>query len=91
VSQLLPYAVYVLRSLADGGLYIGFTTDIDRRLSEHNAGASPATSPRRPFDLVFCECFLNKNDAQRREGYLKTSSGRRALKLMCRESLAMRL
>jgi putative endonuclease len=84
----LPYCVYVLRSLSDGGLYIGFTTDLTRRLQEHAAGKSLATAPRRPFELVFCEFFLIKGDAQRREEYLKTSSGRRALKLMCRETLA---
>ncbi|MBI3985968.1 MAG: GIY-YIG nuclease family protein [Lentisphaerae bacterium] len=87
MSSPLPFCVYVLRSHHDGGLYIGFTTDMDRRLDEHNSGKSPSTAPRRPFELVFCEFFLVKGDAQRREEYLKTSSGRRALKLMCRETL----
>ena len=71
----------------DGGLYIGFTTDLTRRLEEHNSGASAATAPRRPFELVFCEHYRSKTDALRREVYLKTSSGRRALKLMLQESL----
>ena len=63
MPQPLPSCVYVLRSLADNGLYIGFTTDLDRRLKEHNAGLSPATFPRRPFELLFCECYLSKRDA----------------------------
>ena len=83
----LPFCVYVLQSAMDGGLYIGFTTDLTRRLEEHNLGASAATAPRRPFELVFCEHYRSKADALRREVYLKTSSGRRALKLMLHESL----
>lgn len=48
---------------------------------------SPATAPRRPFDLIFCERYGNSVDARRREAYLKTSAGKRALKLMLRETL----
>jgi len=83
----LPFCVYVIQSLKDDGLYIGFTTDLARRLEEHNSGASPATAPRRPFELVFCEHYRSKSDAIRREAYLKTSAGRRTLKLMLQESL----
>jgi len=80
----LPYCVYVLRSLHDGKFYIGFTEDLARRLAEHNAGESPATAPRRPFTLLFCECFADKAEALTREQYLKTTKGHRALRLMLR-------
>ena len=83
----LPFCVYVLQSAKDGGLYIGFTTDLTRRLEEHNAGTSAATAPRRPFELVFCEHYRSKSDALRRETYLKTAAGRRALRLTLQESL----
>ena len=84
----LEYCVYVLFSLSDGNLYIGFTTDLARRLEEHAAGKSPSTSFRRPFRLLFCEYHTDKGDAIRREGYLKTTAGGKALKLMLREALA---
>ncbi|MGA1194597.1 MAG: GIY-YIG nuclease family protein [Kiritimatiellia bacterium] len=87
--NLLPFCVYVLRSRKDGLLYIGFTTDLPRRFAEHNAGKSLATAPRRPLDLVYCEYHASKADALRREGYFKTSAGKKALKLMLRESLGM--
>jgi putative endonuclease len=87
MSLPLPYCVYVLQSVQDRGLYIGFTTDLTRRLEEHNSGQSPSTAPRRPFELVFCECYRAKGDAVRRETYLKTAAGRRTLKLMLQESL----
>ena len=83
----LSYCVYVLRSLRDGALYIGFTQDLTQRLAEHHAGKSPATAPRRPFVLLFCECFATKAEATAREKYLRTTKGHRALKLMLQENL----
>jgi len=83
----LPYCVYVLKSQVDGDLYIGFTTDIIQRVTAHNSGSVPSTAPRRPFALVFCEYYPSKSDALRRETYLKTSAGHRALRLMLRDSL----
>lgn len=71
----------------DNGLYIGFTTDLKRRLTEHFHGNSKATAPRRPFCLVFCEYFFSQEDARRRETYLKTTAGRKGLKLILRETL----
>jgi putative endonuclease len=88
VNHQLPYVVYVLRSLKDGLLYVGFTTDIERRLTEHERGESPATAPRRPFELMYSEYHRSKRDALRREGYFKTTAGKKALTLMLRNSLA---
>ncbi len=83
----LPYCVYVLRSQKDGLLYIGFTEDLNRRLTEHIRGHSEATAPRRPLDLIYCEYHRSKRDALRREKYFKTTAGKKALKLMLRDSL----
>lgn len=85
----LEYCVYVLFSLKDGKLYTGFTVDLKRRLAEHQAGSSASTAPRRPFKLVFCEYYLSKEDALRREKYLKTSSGKRTVRLMLKDSLCI--
>ena len=84
----LPFCVYILKSQKDGLLYIGFTTDLQRRLTEHINGRSDATAPRRPFDLIYCEFHASKLDAVRREGYFKTTVGKKALKLMLRDALA---
>jgi putative endonuclease len=48
---------------------------------------SPATAPRRPFELTFYEAYRNKYDALRREKYFKTSKGKTTLKAMLREHL----
>ncbi len=83
----LPFCVYVLLSLKDLNFYIGYTTDLPRRLDEHFQGRNASTSPRRPLLLIFCEFYLAKPDAERRETYLKTAKGRRTLQLMLSESL----
>ena len=83
----LPFCVYVLLSLKDDNFYVGYTTDLSRRLDEHFQGRNTSTAPRRPFTLVHCEYYLAKTDAERRERYLKTTKGRRTLRLMLTESL----
>ncbi len=84
---MLPYCVYVLQSLHDEHFYIGFTTDLVARLKKHEDGLVPATAPRRPLSLIYCEYHRSKADALRRESYFKTSVGKKALKLMLRNQL----
>jgi putative endonuclease len=73
------FYVYVLQSLADHGLYIGFSGDLRRRLKEHEAGESFATSFRRPWKLIYYESYLDEQDALGREKFLKSGGGRRHL------------
>ena len=72
--------VYVLLSLQDGGLYIGFTKDLKSRLKRHKLGMVESTKSRLPLKLVYYEACLSEADALRREKYLKTTYGRRYLK-----------
>ena len=73
------YYVYVLQSERDPQQYIGFTADLKKRLQQHQRGESFATAPRRPFTLAYYEACRSKEDALRREEYLKHSEGRRFL------------
>lgn len=75
------YYTYVLRSRKDSELYIGFCSDLRRRLSEHNKGQVQATCTRIPFDLVYYEACSNEKKAISREKYFKTGFGRRFLKI----------
>jgi len=86
----LPFCVYVLISRKDYLLYIGYTTNLNQRIKEHANGDTKSTSPRRPLELIYCEFHSNKPDAMRREGYFKTSAGKRALNLMLREALVLK-
>ena len=85
--MILPYCVYVLQSQKDLLLYHGFTTNIERRIEDHNKGTTTSTSKRRPLKIVHCEMYLSKKDAVRREKYFKTTQGKRMLKLMLRDTL----
>lgn len=78
---------YVLKSLKDKKLYIGFTSDLKKRFFEHQKGKVIATRSRRPFQILFYEAFCDSLDAKRRERYLKTSKGRSSLKQMLRHHL----
>ena len=83
----LQHCVYVLCSLKDNNLYIGYTTNLHERLTSHISGNSQTTKFRRPFILLFCEYFLSKHDAVRREKYFKTTVGKRMLKILLKDSL----
>jgi putative endonuclease len=52
-------------------LYTGFCSDLKQRLGQHNRGEVAFTSPFRPWALVYCEKFENKQDAISRKKQLK--------------------
>ena len=72
--------VYVLRSVAGDGLYIGYSANLQKRVEQHTQGASFATSYRGPWKLIYYEAYLERADALGRERYLKSGAGRRFLK-----------
>ncbi len=73
------FYVYILQSLKDESLYIGYSHDLRRRFKEHNEGKSKATKPFRPYKLIAYESFLDERDAKDREIYLKSGWGRRTI------------
>lgn len=85
------YYVYVLFSTRDHGFYIGFTTDLKRRLTEHSNCRVKSTKFRAPFKLIHYEYFINKEDAQAREKFLKSGFGRKQLKSALKRTLSSRI
>lgn len=68
-----PWFVYILRC-GDDTLYTGITTDVDRRIEEHNAGKAPGaryTRSRRPVALAYTERVDSRALAARREAEIK--------------------
>lgn len=72
----MAYSLYILRC-SDGTYYTGITTDIERRITEHN-GLSPRgakyTSARRPVELVYQAGFPTRSDALKEEFRIKKLS-----------------
>ncbi|WP_247730539.1 GIY-YIG nuclease family protein [Halovivax limisalsi] len=68
------HVVYVLEC-ADGTLYTGYTTDLDRRVEEHNAGdGAKYTRARTPVEVVHAERFGDRSAAMSREYEIKQLS-----------------
>lgn len=81
------YYVYILQSLKNNQFYIGFTSDLKKRIEKHNSNKNPSTKNLGPWKLIFYEAYLNKYDALRREKYLKSTKGRTTIKSMLKEYL----
>ena len=69
------YYVYILKSKQDGSRYVGVTSDLKRRIQEHNNGSARYSSAKRPYSIIWYCAFHNKNKAYAFEQYLKSSSG----------------
>ena len=79
----MAYFVYILRC-ADDTLYTGITTDIVRRVEEHNSSDKGAkyTKLRRPVELVYSEKSENRSSASKREYAIKKLSRAQKLELI---------
>jgi putative endonuclease len=73
--------VYALESEKNKRLYTGSTSDLRRRLQEHNKKQGGIyTSKNGPFKLIFYEAYLDKKDALKAEMFFKSGYGREVLK-----------
>jgi putative endonuclease len=83
----LWHYTYVLKSETSGKLYTGATNNLAQRLNQHNNGTVFSTKYMRPLPLIYFEACLNKDDAYRREIYLKSGMGKRYLRNRLRGGL----
>jgi putative endonuclease len=83
-----PWYLYLL-ACADGTTYTGITTDVERRLSQHNAGQAArytAAPSRRPVSLLGLWCFPDRSTATRAEHRFKRQSASRKRRLARRRA-----
>jgi len=74
--------VYIVEC-ADGTYYTGYTTDVARRVSEHNAGTGARyTRGRTPVTLIYTEAFATKSEAMSREYAIKQLRRRQKKRLV---------
>ncbi len=75
--MLITYYVYLIRSILNPDKkYIGYTKNIEKRITDHNSGYSTYTNKFKPWELISYHAFSNKEKAQLFEKYLKTGSGK---------------
>jgi len=71
------YAVYAIKSLTSGRIYIGQTKNIESRLRAHNAGQVKATKNEKPWALHALQNLKNRKEIMQMEWKLKCSRGAR--------------
>ncbi|MDD4937994.1 MAG: GIY-YIG nuclease family protein [Candidatus Shapirobacteria bacterium] len=71
--------IYILKSIKNKRFYIGSTTDIQRRLIEHNSGRSKYTSFTRPFELIFSQKFNSISIARKVEFKIKQFKSKKVI------------
>ena len=81
------YYVYILVSLKDCKFYVGFSNNLIRRIKQHQNGMVISTRHRLHIKLICYEAYLNKKDAKKRELYLKSSNGKKELKIRVKMTL----
>ena len=65
------HCVYVIKNLKFFSIYIGYTSNLKRRLIDHNSNQSKFTKSKGKWELVYCEIYRSKKDAVERERKLK--------------------
>ena len=81
------FYVYVLKSLINKDIYIGYSEDLRNRFKLHNMGRVASSKPYRPWVLVYYEAYRVKNDATRREAELKIHAAKNKLREQIKYSL----
>lgn len=72
--------VYVIYSEKDGRFYVGMSTNPEKRLLEHNSGKTKSTKGFRPWSFFFKEEYSSRQEARKREKYLKSGFGKQWIK-----------
>lgn len=76
----MSFFVYAIKSELDGRIYVGFSSDAEKRLIQHNSGKTKSTKGFRPWQLIYTEIVPDRISARNREKYLKSGVGKEFLK-----------
>ena len=82
------YYVYLLKSLKNGDLYVGFCHDLKERLKQHNGKKVISTKGYAPWILAYYEAYKDKFDATKREKQLKMHRAKQDLKIQVSRSIS---
>ncbi len=74
------FYVYLLECQTDKSWYIGYTSNLKRRINDHKNGyGCRTTALKKNWKLIYYEAYIEKRDAIGREKFLKSGSGRKYL------------
>jgi len=74
-QDLIMFYVYILKSISSEKYYIGYTSNLDKRIERHNKGGSVWSKIYRPWRLVYSEEYNNRSEAIKREKEIKNFKG----------------
>jgi len=74
------FFVYVIKSKIRNYIYVGLTSDLENRISQHNSGSEVTTKPYKPFELLHFEKYITRSEARKREKQLKSGYGKEWIK-----------
>ena len=74
------YIIYAIKSELDGRIYVGFTSNFEKRLMEHNNGKTKSTKGFRPWKKLYLEEVSGRTTARVKEKYYKSGIGKEFLK-----------
>jgi putative endonuclease len=74
------YWVYAIKSQIDNRIYVGMTSNVDKRVAEHNSAKTRSTKAFVPWVLIYKESAESRSQARCREKYLKSGIGKEFLK-----------
>ena len=78
----MPWSLYIIQC-RDGSLYTGITTDISRRIKEHNSKRGAFyTQNKTPVELAYQEVMPNQSEARKRESAIKRLTRKEKLELI---------
>ncbi len=78
--MIVMFYVHAIKSEARNYIYVGMTNDLQRRLKEHNNKENKSTKAHAPFQLIYFEKFETREEARKKEKYLKSGIGKEFLK-----------
>ncbi len=76
----MHYIVYALYFKESQRIYVGMTSDLERRVAEHKRGKTRSTKNRGSFEVKIIEKCDNRESARVREKYWKSGCGKETLK-----------
>ncbi|MCL4367285.1 GIY-YIG nuclease family protein [Patescibacteria group bacterium] len=79
--------VYILKSLRSGRYYIGSTTNLGRRLKEHNLGKTKSLKYSRPLEVVFSQDYNSAEEARKVEYKLKSFKSREIIERIIKDKI----